>query len=222
MPGINDRYSRFTRIANQNENLPEMQFSRAFDKLTTALCDRRQRYHRLDRHDRRLGASRQLPAGRIRPGTSPARPPSSTSIRPTRTPPGRWWSTIRNHVIAACDTPGDNDWFAVTLTAGVTYQFGQYAYVGGIPGVEGNGVALADAYLEIYDSAGNLLSIADGGGPNTPSGLDALMTFQATYSGTYYVNATSYDNTGDGVGDFAGDYEIFARTATGTLLYHAL
>jgi serralysin len=121
-----------------------------------------------------------------------------------------------NHVIAACDTPGDNDWFAVTLTAGVTYQFGQYAYAGGIPGMEGNGVPLADAYLEIYDSAGNLLSIADGGGPNTPSGLDALMTFEAPSSGTFYVNATSYDNDGDGVGDFAGDYEIFARTATGT------
>ncbi len=119
-----------------------------------------------------------------------------------------------NHVIAACDTPGDNDWFAVTLTAGITYQFGQYAYAGGIPGAEGNGVPLADAYLEIYDSAGNLLSIADGGGPNTPSGLDALMTFEATYSGTYYVNATSYDNDGDGIGDFAGDYEIFAITAT--------
>ncbi len=118
-----------------------------------------------------------------------------------------------NHVIAACDTPGDNDWFAVTLTAGVTYQFGQYARAGGIPGAEGNGVPLADAYLEIYDSAGNLLSIADGGGPNTPQGLDALMTFEAPYSGTFYVNATSYDNTGDGVGDFAGDYEIFAITA---------
>ena len=122
-----------------------------------------------------------------------------------------------NHVIAACDTPGDNDWFAVTLTAGITYEFGQYAYAGGIPGTEGNGVPLADAYLELYDDDGNLISLADGGGPNTPSGLDALMTFQATYSGTYYVNATSYDNDGDGVGDFAGDYEIFAKTATGTV-----
>ncbi|HKX87725.1 MAG TPA: M10 family metallopeptidase C-terminal domain-containing protein [Sphingopyxis sp.] len=122
-----------------------------------------------------------------------------------------------NHIIAACDTPGDNDWFAVTLTAGQTYEFGQYAYAGGIPGAEGNGVPLADAYLELYDSAGNLLSVADGGGPNTPSGLDALMTFQATYSGTYYVNATSYDNDGDGIGDFVGDYELFARTATGTV-----
>jgi Ca2+-binding RTX toxin-like protein len=120
------------------------------------------------------------------------------------------------HVVASSDTPGDNDWFAVTLTAGQTYEFGQYAYTGGIPGAEGSGIPLGDAYLEIYDSNGDLLSIADGGGPNTPSGLDALMTFEAPYSGTYYVNATSYDNTGDGAGDFVGDYEIFARTATGT------
>src|SRR5688572_909978 len=119
------------------------------------------------------------------------------------------------HVIAASDTPGDNDWFAVTLTAGQIYQFGQYAYAGGIPGAEGNGVPLADAYLEIYDSDGNLLQIADGGGPNTPSGLDALMTFEAPSTGTFYVNATCYDNDGDGVGDFAGDYEIFAITAAG-------
>jgi serralysin len=119
------------------------------------------------------------------------------------------------HVLAASDTPGDNDWFAVTLTAGETYEFGQFARAGGIPGSEGNGIPLADAYLELYDSAGNLVANADGGGPNTPQGLDALMTFEATYSGTYYVNATSFDNDGDGVGDFAGDYEIFAQTATG-------
>ena len=125
------------------------------------------------------------------------------------------------HVIAACDMPGDNDWFAVTLTAGVTYQFGQYAYAGHAAGVEGAGVPLADAYLEIYDSTGtNLLAVADGGGPNTPSGLDALMTFEAPTSGTYYVNATSYDNDGDGIGDFVGDYEIFAKTATGSYTTH--
>jgi serralysin len=124
-----------------------------------------------------------------------------------------------NHVIAALDTPGDNDWFKVTLTAGQTYQFGQYARTGGIPGVEGNGAPLADSYLEIYDSTGKLLANADGGGPNTPQGLDALMTFEAPYSGTFYVNATSYDNNGDGIGDFAGDYEIFASTASGLTVY---
>ena len=162
----------------------------------------------------------QLP-GNYQPVESAWYIPGPTALIDVYTPDPNTTGTLvvddANHVIAACDTPGDNDWFAVTLTAGETYQFGQYAYAGGIPGAEGNGIPLADAYLEIYDSAGNLLSIADGGGPNTPSGLDALMTFEATYSGTYYVNATSYDNTGDGVGDFAGDYEIFARTATGTV-----
>ena len=117
------------------------------------------------------------------------------------------------HVLAAIDTPGDEDWFAVTLTAGETYDFGQYARAGGIPGSEGNGTPLADAFLELYDSAGNLVALADGGGPNTPNGLDALMTFEATYTGTYYVNASSFDQSGDGIGDFIGDYEIFARVS---------
>jgi hypothetical protein len=117
------------------------------------------------------------------------------------------------HVLAAIDTPGDEDWFKVTLTAGETYDFGQYARVGGTPGPEGNGAALADAYLELYDASGKLLSYADGGGPNTPNGLDALMTFEAPYTGTYYVNASSFDQSGDGIGDFIGDYEIFARVS---------
>src|ERR1044072_8336921 len=43
-----------------------------------------------------------------------------------------------NHILAACEVPGDNDWFAVTLTAGVTYQFGQYAYARGAVGVQGS------------------------------------------------------------------------------------
>jgi serralysin len=117
------------------------------------------------------------------------------------------------HVLAAIDTPGDEDWFKVTLTAGETYDFGQYTRVGGTPGPEGNGTALADAYLELYDDSGKLLSYADGGGPNTPNGLDALMTFEAPYTGTYYVNASSFDQSGDGIGDFIGDYEIFARVS---------
>ena len=145
--------------------------------------------------------------------------PGPTAIIDTYAPTPSTTGTLvvdGSHIIAACDTPGDNDWFAVTLTAGVTYQFGQYAYGPHPAGVEGAGFPLADAYLEIWDSTGtNLLAIADGGGPNTPSGLDALMTFEAPTSGTFYVNATSYDNDGDGVGDFAGDYEIFAITATG-------
>jgi serralysin len=207
MPRIHDRYSRVTRVADQNEDLTHIRFARVLDEATGGMAS---------------AGGLGLPHN-YQPVEAAWYIPGPTALIDVYTPGPNTTGTLvvddPNHVIAACDTPGDSDWFKVTLTAGQTYEFGQFAYVGGLPGVERNGVPLADAYLEIYDSAGNLLSIADGGGPNTPSGLDALMTFQATYSGTYYVNATSYDNSGDGVGDFAGDYEIFARTATGGTVY---
>ena len=217
MPGINDRHAKLARYALQNEDMAQIQFSRAFDKAMTAftIADN-DVIGSIDT----IGDS-GLPAN-FQPVESAWYIPGPTALIDVYTPAPNTTGTLVvddvNHVIAACDTPGDSDWFKVTLTAGVTYEFGQFAYVGGIPGAEGNGIALADAYLEIRDSTGNIvLSYADGGGPNTPSGLDALLTFQATYTGDYYVNATSFDNDGDGVGDFAGDYEIFAKTATGTV-----
>lgn len=110
------------------------------------------------------------------------------------------------HVISTIDTVGDFDFFRVELTEGQLYNIGQYLVTGGP-----SGVPLADAYIELYDSAGNLIVTGDGGGPNTPSGLDALLTYQATYTGTYYINARAFDNgTPDGQeGDYVGDYEIF-------------
>lgn len=113
-------------------------------------------------------------------------------------------------IISTINTPGDQDFFRVELQAGVTYEFGQYMTRYGP-----SGVPLADAYLEIYDADGNLLTQADGGGPFTPSGLDALLTFTATEDGTYYINARSYDESPipDDNGDFVGDYEIFARVS---------
>jgi Ca2+-binding RTX toxin-like protein len=114
-------------------------------------------------------------------------------------------------IVSTIDMVGDQDFFRVELVAGQTYEIGQYLVTGG-PG----GVPLADAYIELYDAAGNLVATADGGGPNTPSGLDALLTYAAEVSGTYYINARAYDN--DGVngttGDFVGDYELFVRDVT--------
>src|SRR5688572_14153327 len=82
---------------------------------------------------------------------------------------------------------GDQDYFAVTLTAGVTYDISQYSLLAGP-----TGVPLPDAYLQLYDSAGNLVTEQDGGG-QTPGGqiygLDSQITFKPTVSGTYYVNA---------------------------------
>lgn len=111
-------------------------------------------------------------------------------------------------IISTINTIGDQDFFRVELQAGRIYDIAQYLVTGG-PG----GVPLADAYIEIYDSLGNLITSADGGGPNTPSGLDALLTFIPDASGTYYINARAYDNDSinGSTGDFVGDYELFVR-----------
>ena len=114
------------------------------------------------------------------------------------------------HIVSTINTPGDFDFFKVNLTAGVTYEFGQYQVKNG-PSM----IPLADALIEIYDAQGTLLTSADGGGPFTPSGLDALLTFTAATTGTYYINARAFDQDAtDGTrGEVVGDYEVFARTS---------
>ncbi len=115
-------------------------------------------------------------------------------------------------IISTIDTIGDQDFFRINLVEGQSYEIGMYLKAGGP-----NLVPLADCYVEIYDAAGNLIVSADGGGPNTPSGLDVLMTFTAEYTGTYFVNARAFDNVpDDGTdGDIVGDYELFARETDG-------
>jgi Ca2+-binding RTX toxin-like protein len=119
-------------------------------------------------------------------------------------------------IISTIDTIGDQDFFAVELVAGHTYDIGQYMRTGGP-----SGVPLTDAYLELYDAAGNLVTTADGGGPNTQSGLDALLTFVADQSGTFYINARSFDQdpTNGTTGDAIGDYDLFVNDVTGTPTY---
>lgn len=118
------------------------------------------------------------------------------------------------HVVSTIDSIGDQDFYAVTLTAGVQYQIGMYGYAGGP-----SGVLLADSFVEIYDAAGNLITSGDGGA-DTPlnsvnSGFDVLLNFTPTTTGTYYVNARAFDNVpSDGTGgDLVGDYEVFVQTA---------
>ena len=119
-------------------------------------------------------------------------------------------------VVSTIDTIGDQDFFVVELIAGRTYDIGQYALVGGP-----SGVPLADAFIELFDAAGNLVTSADGGGPNTPSGLDALLTFIPKVSGTYYINAGGYDQdpTNGTTGDAVGDYELFVNAVPGAPTY---
>ena len=119
-------------------------------------------------------------------------------------------------LISTIDTIGDQDFYRVDLVAGRTYDIGEYLVTGGP-----SGVPLSDAYIELYDAAGKLVTTADGGGPDTPSGLDALLTFVPQISGTYYINARGFDQdaTNGTTGDAIGDYKVFVNDVTGKPTY---
>ena len=119
-----------------------------------------------------------------------------------------------NSTVGTIELNGDQDYRQVTLVAGKTYEIGMYGLAGGP-----NLVRLPDAYIELYDAAGNFVTAADGGA-KTPandlnSGFDVLLTFVAETSGTYYVNSRAFDNdpTDGTTGEGVGDYEVFVREA---------
>lgn len=82
------------------------------------------------------------------------------------------------------DFSGDQDWHAITVTAGQTYRIDlQGSAAGPAP----------DTVLRLYDPVGALIAFNDDTGLTTNSAL----TFTASYSGTYYVSAAAYeDETG--------------------------
>ena len=115
-------------------------------------------------------------------------------------------------IFSTLSTIGDQDFYSVQLTAGVTYEFGMFSTTQGP-----SGVPLLDAYVEIYDANGNLVTFGDGGAPTKlneiNTGLDVLLYFTPETTGTYYVNARAFDEVptdGDN-GDSVGDYELFGR-----------
>ena len=79
------------------------------------------------------------------------------------------------------DFVSDQDWFAVTVTAGQIYTFD-------LTGT--GGAALEDPYLELLNATGTQVWHDDDSGP----GLGAHMTYLATASGTFYVSAESFQN----------------------------
>ncbi|HEV2865267.1 MAG TPA: M10 family metallopeptidase C-terminal domain-containing protein [Allosphingosinicella sp.] len=121
------------------------------------------------------------------------------------------------HTVSTLDVPGDQDYYKVTLEAGKSYQIGMYAKAGGP-----SGVPVADPYIEILRANGTKdgfeVVTADGGASspqnNVNSGLDVLLTFEPTVSGTYYINARGFGNAGGPNGDEVGDYELFVNDVT--------
>ena len=99
--------------------------------------------------------------------------------------------TVGGSATGEIETPGDQDWFAVDLTAGTRYRID----LEGSPTGDGT---LRDPYLRgIYDSNGQLLSGTtnnDGG-----TGRNSRVYFEATTAGTYYVAA---GNDGSGTGTY--------------------
>jgi hypothetical protein len=115
--------------------------------------------------------------------------------------------------IGVLNTLGDQDFFKVTLEAGKTYEIGMYSYAG--PDAK-SGTPLFDPYVILYGANGKEIVTADGGAHtvrnDANSGLDVLLTFEPTKSGTYYINARAFDNFGGTpTGDSVGDYELFVR-----------
>ncbi|SDM11558.1 M10 family metallopeptidase C-terminal domain-containing protein [Maricaulis salignorans] len=92
------------------------------------------------------------------------------------------------------ETVGDRDWIRVELTAGQRYAIS-------LDGTGGD--ALIDPLVRLYDATGELIASNDDGGP----GRNALLSYTANSSGTYYIEAAAWD---DG---YTGDYTLGLETA---------
>ena len=102
--------------------------------------------------------------------------------------------TIGSSNTGRIETSGDKDWFAVSLTAGTTYSFS-------LNPAPSSG--LNDPYLTLYNNTGQLLSSNDNGG----GGVNSMISFTASASGTYYLEAK-------GVEAFIGNYVLSTSQVT--------
>lgn len=103
------------------------------------------------------------------------------ALTDTTAPLGRL--SVGGSATGSLEVIADRDWFAVQLTAGATYTVS-------LTGAQGGGGSLQDPYVFLHDSSGRTLAenddITDG------ANVDSRLTFSATSSGTYYVEAASY------------------------------
>ncbi|MBF0213619.1 MAG: DVUA0089 family protein [Magnetococcales bacterium] len=95
-------------------------------------------------------------------------------------------------------TINDRDWFAVGLTAGITYQFWATKRATS---------ALRDPYLTLYNSQSVALLTDD----DSAGSSNALITYTAVSSGTYYLSVQDYST---GTGRYTIAATVDDRTAT--------
>lgn len=93
------------------------------------------------------------------------------------------------------ETVGDQDWYAVDLTAG-------NVYVLHLLGQGSGGLTLSDPLLVLRDADGNVIEQNDDGG----AGLQSRMEFVAEESGTFYLSAQGFSQA-------TGTYRLRGREA---------
>ena len=85
--------------------------------------------------------------------------------------------TVGGSTTGVIETVSDKDWFAVSLTSGITYKFSLESLFGG----------LGDPMLKFYNSSGLLLLSDDDSGLL----LDSEINYTASSTGTFYLEAQS-------------------------------
>ena len=95
---------------------------------------------------------------------------------------------VGSTVNGSIETIGDHDWFKIELTAGEAVS------------VSLKGISLEDPFLTIRDANGAVLFSND----DISSGVnrDSLLSFTASYTGVYYIDAGGFDN------GYTGTYQL--------------
>lgn len=101
------------------------------------------------------------------------------------------------------EVAGDQDWFRIDLTDGDAIQIDLF----GLDHDSGNGLGeLIDPYVRIYDASGSFLA----GNDDIDLGqiLDSRLVFQASNTGTYFIEVDSYAS------NYTGDYRLAVAATT--------
>ncbi|EDL48477.1 M10 family metallopeptidase C-terminal domain-containing protein [Erythrobacter sp. SD-21] len=108
--------------------------------------------------------------------------------------------SVGQTVVGELEVIGDSDWFRIDLTAGQTVSIS----------LSGSGAGpVEDTYLRVRDGAGRLIAENDDGGTD----LNSLMRLTADRTGTYYIEANSWN------GQSIGEYTLSVSEAQPLELY---
>lgn len=115
-------------------------------------------------------------------GQAPVQPPVAPADDYAASTSTTGTVAVGGSVTGTIGSANDVDWFRVTLTAGVTYR------------IDLRGTTLADPLLGLRNSSGTRITSDDDSG----TGLDSLLSYTPTTTGTYYIDAQSATSSGTG------------------------